>query len=1175
MGSGSSRMAPRSPRRRRQARPRLGLAAFLCGGAAAEAAASADSPQIEDKLAEKSVIHARLDGSVLNSNIQISVKESSLNFSQENKPSSSTSEQMKSTQSNNCVNGDHLENSCIEMSRSERTSRLPSMLGKPVEIVDTTLAPTMEVANSTNGHNSHSLPSFSSGMHQLELRDLHTNEILSIVNPSDEVVSLPSTNTEYVSVIPSVSSTSHFSSEEPLGATSSGSDAQRSTGSGEQRNGSELHVDLVSISSDVPNGSRETSSSVSRRNTRRLFWDAFSRHSSRTVDSSLIHSSADNNGLGYQDRWLLDIGDHTYGDGAEDDSFYSRQRRHGLNGVSWHSRSEIRERLHAGFNNNDGQASSCPSGIHQDGTCSCTLLMTDVSSTRASIARIFVLAEALFEVLDEIHHQPGSLSLSVVSVPAPESIVNSLPSKIHRKPDTALGIDGVEQCYICLADYDDGDIIRVLPCHHEYHKSCVDKWLKEIHGVCPLCRHNIWVKNPSPMGFAAESGAKMGFFRRLALWILISCLAVRSGDGFYLPGSYPHRYPAGGALPVKVNSLTSIETEMPFSYYSLPFCRPAEGIKDSAENLGELLMGDRIENSPYRFKMFTNESDVFLCRTDPLSAQDFRLLKKRIDEMYQVNLILENLPAIRYTKKDDYVLRWTGYPVGIMIADAYYVFNHLKFTVLVHKYEETNVARVMGTGDAAEAIPTVDKAGSGSPSWMVVGFEVVPCSFRHDADLVKALKMYDKYPVNIQCDPKAVAMRVKENQPIVFTYEVAFVESDIKWPSRWDAYLKMEGAKVHWFSILNSLMVIAFLAGIVLVILLRTVRRDLTRYEELDKEAQAQMNEELSGWKLVVGDVFRAPSHPLLLCVLVGDGVQILGMAIGTILFAALGFMSPASRGTLITGMLFFFLILGIAAGYVAVRMWKTIKTGDHTGWISVSWRVACFFPGIAFLILTTLNFLLWGSHSTGAIPISLFIILLLLWFCISVPLTLVGGFLGAKAPHIEYPVRTNQIPREIPPQKYPPWLLVLGAGTLPFGTLFIELFFIMSSIWMGRVYYVFGFLFIVMILLVVVCAEVSLVLTYMHLCVEDWKWWWKSFFSSGSVAIYIFLYSVNYLVFDLKNLSGPISASLYLGYSLLMVIAIMLATGTIGFISAFGNDQDRLHVVDSNIIREIAVQAC
>lgn len=643
----------------------------------------------------------------------------------------------------------------------------------------------------------------------------------------------------------------------------------------------------------------------------------------------------------------------------------------------------------------------------------------------------------------------------------------------------------------------------------------------------------------------------MDLFRQFKIWVLFTCLVLQRAYGFYLPGSYPHKYVVGDRLSVKVNSLTSIETEMPFSYYSLPFCNPPEGVKDMAENLGELLMGDRIESSPYRFKMYTNETQIFLCKSDPLSSDDFKILKKRIDEMYQVNLILDNLPAIRYMKKDGYSLRWTGYPVGIKVQDLYYVFNHLKFTVLVHKYEETNVARVMGTGDAAEVMPTVDRT-SDVPGYMVVGFEVVPCIVLHNLDAVKKLKIYEQYPSAINCDQTTDKMAIKEGQPLVFTYEVSFVESDIKWPSRWDAYLKMEGAKVHWFSILNSLMVITFLAGIVLVIFLRTVRRDLTRYEEVDKEAQAQMNEELSGWKLVVADVFRAPSNAALLCVMIGDGVQILGMAVVTILFAALGFMSPASRGTLITGMLFFYMVLGIAAGYVAVRLWRTIGCGDSKGWVSVSWRVACFFPGIAFLILTTLNFLLWGSHSTGAIPFSLFVILLLLWFCISVPLTLVGGYLGAKAPHIEYPVRTNQIPREIPAQKYPSWLLVLGAGTLPFGTLFIELFFIMSSIWMGRVYYVFGFLFIVLILLVVVCAEVSLVLTYMHLCVEDWKWWWKSFFASGSVAIYIFLYSINYLVFDLKSLSGPVSATLYLGYSLFMVLAIMLATGTVGFLSSF-----------------------
>ncbi|KAG9147985.1 hypothetical protein Leryth_003570 [Lithospermum erythrorhizon] len=599
-------------------------------------------------------------------------------------------------------------------------------------------------------------------------------------------------------------------------------------------------------------------------------------------------------------------------------------------------------------------------------------------------------------------------------------------------------------------------------------------------------------------------------------------------NGFYLPGSFPHKYAVGDQLSVKVNSLTSIDTELPYGYYSLPFCKPLEGVKDSAENLGELLMGDRIENSPYRFKMYQNESEIFLCKTKPLSVVEFNLLSERIGEMYQVNLNLDNLPAIRYMNKDGYFVRFTGFPVGIKVQNVSYVFNHLKFTVLVHKWDND------------------------VPGYMVVGFEVVPCSFQHKQDMIKSLSTYAKYPSQIKCDPVAVGMPIKEGATVAFSYEVAFVESDIKWPSRWDAYLKMEGSKVHWYSILNSLMVITFLAGIVLIIFLRTIRRDLARYEELDKEAQSEINEELSGWKLVVGDVFRAPIHHGLLCVMVADGCRILGMAFVTIFFAALGFMSPASRGALITGMLMFYMFLGILAGFVAVWLYKTLNCGNSTGWSAVSWKVACFFPGIAFLILTVLNFLLWGSGSTGAIPVTTYIVLILLWFFISVPLTLIGGFLGTRAPHLEYPIRTNQIPREIPTSRFPSWMLVLGAGTLPFGTLFIELFFIMSSIWLGRVYYVFGFLLIVLLLLMVVCVEVSVVLTYMHLCVEDWRWWWKSFAASGSVALYIFFYSINYLVFDLKNLSGTVSAMLYLGYSLLMVFAIMLATGAIGFLASF-----------------------
>ncbi|KAJ7568299.1 hypothetical protein O6H91_01G026600 [Diphasiastrum complanatum] len=643
----------------------------------------------------------------------------------------------------------------------------------------------------------------------------------------------------------------------------------------------------------------------------------------------------------------------------------------------------------------------------------------------------------------------------------------------------------------------------------------------------------------------------MRSYTLIATIFLVYLHARNAALGFYLPGSYLHAYGEGSDLWVKVNSLTSINTELPYSYYSLPFCKPGDGVKKAGENLGELLSGDQIENSPYRFHMNKNESNIFIC-SQMLTEKDVKHFKQRIDDLYQVNLILDNLPAIRYTYVQGTPMRWTGYPVGFYVKskdNEHFIYNHLKFKVLIHEYEDTGIGSVMGTGDGFDAIPS---AGPKNMSgFVVVGFEVVPCSFQHDQAAVGKPKMYDSLP-DVACDMESGRLQpIKKGEPVTFSYEVIFEKSDIRWPSRWDAYLKMGGAKVHWFSILNSVMVISFLAGIVFVIFLRTVRRDLTKYEELDKEAQAQMNEELSGWKLVVADVFRAPPHSELLCIMVGDGVQITGMAVVTIFFAAFGFMSPASRGMLLTGMVLLYLFLGIAAGYVACRLWRTLKTGDSTGWRSIAWRVACFFPGIAFTILTLLNFLLWGSGSTGAIPISLFFILLALWFCISVPLTLFGGFLGVRAEHIQYPVRTNQIPREIPSQKYPSWLLVLGAGTLPFGTLFIELFFIMSSLWMGRVYYVFGFLFVVLILLVIVCAEVSVVLTYMHLCVEDWRWWWKAFFSSGSVALYVFLYSINYMVFDLHILSGTVSTLLYVGYSLLMVLAILLSTGSVGFLTS------------------------
>ncbi|XP_019453130.1 PREDICTED: uncharacterized protein LOC109354829 isoform X1 [Lupinus angustifolius] len=256
-----------------------------------------------------------------------------------------------------------------------------------------------------------------------------------------------------------------------------------------------LQVDVVTISSNIlSDRNADANGHDARRSGRRLFWDAFSRRSSRRLGNSatMVFSAGGADDPESQDRWLVDFGGDLSNDRVGGSSGYMGSRIHRLNEGMRNSRSEIWERLRGGLDEISQLNSPCPLGLHADGMCSCdSSPIAEESSTRASISRIVMLAEALFEVLDEIHRQPGSLSLSMASLPAPESIVDSFPLKSHKKVDAADDGNDTEQCYICLAEYEEGDQIRVLPCNHEYHMICVDKWLKEIHGVCPLCRGNV------------------------------------------------------------------------------------------------------------------------------------------------------------------------------------------------------------------------------------------------------------------------------------------------------------------------------------------------------------------------------------------------------------------------------------------------------------------------------------------------------------------------------------------------------------------------------------------------------------------------------------------------------------------------------------------------------------
>lgn len=545
-----------------------------------------------------------------------------------------------------------------------------------------------------------------------------------------------------------------------------------------------------------------------------------------------------------------------------------------------------------------------------------------------------------------------------------------------------------------------------------------------------------------------------------------------------------------------------------------------------------------------------------------LSKTQSKALKDKIKAQYRVRLILDNLPITTYDLEQDPESVRPGFEVGFKVGDRYYVNNHLMFKVLVHESNgqyarmrqneaeleaaaaaETTGRRMLRGADLSAALP-------GEKMYMVVGFEVVSCSIKRTPG--QPLK-------NIPCpmspdDPAApTPQEVKEGQRIVYTYDVYWDTSDITWASRWDAYLRMPGGRVHWFSILNSLMVVVVMSCIVAMIMMRTIRRDLQRYEQLLVDGGPNDAAEESGWKMVSGDVFRAPASALALAVHVGSGVQILASATITLLFAALGFLSPASRGSLLTAALVMYLLMSAAAGFASVWMWGALNR-TFEGWHKVCWRVACFFPGVTMGLLTALNLFLFATGSSGAIPLAFFFSIIFLWLIISIPLAYAGGAVAARREIKPYPTRTNQIPRHIPTPHWAshPGVLFLAAGLLPFGTIFVELYFAMTSMWQGYFYYIFGFLFLVAALTVVITIEVSIVTTYVQLCAEDYLWWWRSYQRGGSVALYVLLYSVGFLFNTLHNLTGVLPVVLYLGYMALLVWCLFLAMGTVGFLASY-----------------------
>jgi len=625
----------------------------------------------------------------------------------------------------------------------------------------------------------------------------------------------------------------------------------------------------------------------------------------------------------------------------------------------------------------------------------------------------------------------------------------------------------------------------------------------------------------------------------------LSVLLLGVANAFYLPGLAPVSYcregqenpgdqPCTADIELFVNKLTSHDSAIPFEYSAFDFCQDTDGEKSPTENLGQVLFGERIRPSPYKFKFDSEETCKKVCEKKYSGDDDnMKFLKHGMMFSYEHHWIIDNMPVTWCYPVDNETHKTfcsTGIPMGCFVTkdgtpkDAcvintgyskksnFYLFNHHDIVIYYH-----------------------DGVDGGYVGNRLISARLNPKSYKSG---------------ECKGDPMAIPQELKGDITIPYTYSIKFVKNnDVKWASRWDYILdSMPHTNIQWFSIMNSLVIVLFLSGMVAMITVRSLHKDIARYNSLESQEEAQ---EEFGWKLVHGDVFRPPAMPMMFSVLCGSGTQIIIMTFFTLFFACLGFLSPANRGSLGSTGIVLFVFLGLPAGYVSARLYKTF---GGEAWKSNTILTSGFITGTIFIIFFVMNLILWGEHSSAAIPFGTLVVILLLWFGISIPLTFLGAFYGYKKRPIEHPVRTNPIQREIPEQIFytKPIPGIIMGGILPFGCIFIQLFFILNSIWSHQIYYMFGFLFLVTIILIVTCSETTILLCYFHLAAEDYRWWWRSYLTSGFTAVYFFIYAAHFCSSKLELRDGAASLIIYFGYTSIMSLAIFLFTGTVGFLACY-----------------------
>eukprot|EP00980_Cylindrotheca_fusiformis_P019014 scaffold6387_cov88-Cylindrotheca_fusiformis.AAC.1 len=669
--------------------------------------------------------------------------------------------------------------------------------------------------------------------------------------------------------------------------------------------------------------------------------------------------------------------------------------------------------------------------------------------------------------------------------------------------------------------------------------------------------------------------------------VLVGCLALcvvlllslqRSEDSPRLFGQYlstKNTYQDGQQIPIWILPLTSTSTRLPLPYDTSLFCDTAEENAAASLKPSRWIVGDDpvlLRSLDVKNLRRSDEYQRWCNKT--LTEQSSSELKYLISNNYRQNVIVDNgLPAIRVDIPDEFVLGKSkvtfstdGIPVGIERSreDG---SNTSEFIVLNH----WNIDLVLHEGQIVEfSIQTMSidrRWWDAQPS--DPGYIARPQDGRG----------YTRPPPRVEPNER-LTQRVEPNETIVYTYQTRRRETVKPWSYRWLPYLENsvvphEFHEFHVYSIMNQVFVavLALILAVVNWVRVQKHNSKLTQPHLAEEKGESSSDsrdgeKRLCGlwssskkgvdrkWRLLHGDIFRPPSFsPISLAIACGTGAQLLSSTIFVCVLCFLGIVTPIYKGTFFVGPVLSYAFVGSwIGGYVTSIVYQQVQleaSNIERKRMAVL-CTACLFPGVLFLFFLLLNEWARAMNSTMARPLFPDILLLIiLWLCVFVPMTQRGAEAGFRLGIAPFPVETSDEVRDIPKGNLGRKLLHLSSGVLVCMIFCMENYILISHFFGGLYYDSYGFLAIIVCVMIAACASCSVVMTFDQLSSENHRWWWSSFGNGASVGIFAWLIYC-YCFFKVDRSFGSYFAYvLYFGVTLIVSVGLSLAFGCVSFFSA------------------------